>query len=50
MANASIQKVEKTGDSKGSNVFAALAIVLCLIVGLLVWKFVMGDSIKLPGW
>ncbi len=41
MANASIQKVEKN-DSKGSNVFAALAIVLCLIVGALVWKFIMG--------
>ena len=42
MANASIQKVEKNGGSKGSNVFAALTIVLCLIVGALVWKFIMG--------
>ncbi|WP_294824637.1 MotA/TolQ/ExbB proton channel family protein [uncultured Flavobacterium sp.] len=42
MANASIQKVEKNGGSKGSNVFAALTIILCLVVGALVWKFIMG--------
>lgn len=42
MANASIQKVEKQGSSKGSNIFAGLAIVLCLVVGWLVWRFVMG--------
>lgn len=43
MANASIQKVEKSGESKGSNIFAGLAIVLCLVVGYLVWEFIMGD-------
>ncbi|OIQ22505.1 MAG: flagellar motor protein MotA [Flavobacterium sp. MedPE-SWcel] len=43
MANASTQKVEKKGESKGSNLFAGLAIVLCLIVAALVWKFIMGD-------
>lgn len=43
MANASIQKVEKKGESKGSNIFAGLAIVLCLVVGYLVWEFIMGD-------
>jgi biopolymer transport protein ExbB len=43
MANAPIQKAEKNGSSTGSNVFAALTIVICLIVGALVWKFVMGD-------
>ena len=44
MANASIQKVEKKegGSGKGSNVFAGLAIVICLLVGFLVWRFVMG--------
>jgi biopolymer transport protein ExbB len=42
MANASIQKVEKKGESKGSNVFAGLAIILCLIVAALVWAFIMG--------
>ena len=44
MANASIQKVEKKGgSSKGSNLFASMAIILCLITAALVWKYVMGD-------
>lgn len=42
MANASIQKVENNGESKGSNIFAGLAMVLCLVVGYLVWEFIMG--------
>jgi len=42
MANATVQKVEKKDDSKGSNVFAAIAIVACILVGFLVWKFIMG--------
>lgn len=41
MANASIQKVEKK-EGSGSNIFAGLAMVLCIIVGILVWKFIMG--------
>lgn len=49
MANASIQKVEKKGDSKGSNVFAALAIVICFIVAALVWKYVMGHPSNFEG-
>lgn len=49
MANASIQKVEKKGDSKGSNVFAALAIIICFIVAALVWKFVMGHPSNFEG-
>src|SRR5690606_15632873 len=40
--NASIQKVEKKEGSNGSNVFSILAIVLCLVIGFLVWKFIMG--------
>jgi len=45
MANASIQKVEKKeGSSKGSNIFAGLAIVTCIVVGVLVWKFIMGAA------
>ncbi|MGV3458846.1 MAG: MotA/TolQ/ExbB proton channel family protein [Flavobacterium sp.] len=42
MANASIQKVENKGESKGSNIFAGLTIVLCIVIGILVWKFIMG--------
>ena len=41
MANASIQKVEKK-EGSGSNIFAGLAIVACLVVGYLVWEFIMG--------
>lgn len=33
--------VENKG-SKGSSVFAALTIVICIIIGALLWKFVMG--------
>ncbi|MDV6169148.1 MotA/TolQ/ExbB proton channel family protein [Flavobacterium sp. DG1-102-2] len=42
MANASIQKVEKKEEGSGSNIFAGLAMVVCIIVGILVWKFIMG--------
>ena len=50
MANASIQKVEKKGGSnKGSNVFAALAIVICIIVGILLWRYVMGHESNFEG-
>lgn len=42
MANASIQKVEKSGETKGSNIFAAVAMIACLVVGYLVWEFIMG--------
>lgn len=42
MANATTPKVQKKSESKGSNLFAGLAIVLCLIVAALVWKFIMG--------
>jgi biopolymer transport protein ExbB len=33
--------VENKG-SKGSSVFAALTIVICIVIGALLWKFVMG--------
>jgi len=49
MANASIQKVEKKEGSKGSNIFAGLAIVICLAVGFLVWKFIMGNPSNFEG-
>lgn len=43
MANASVQKVEKKGgSSKGSNLFAGLAIILCIVTAILVWNFIMG--------
>lgn len=44
MANApKPTPAKKESSSKGSNVFASLAIIICLITGALVWKFVMGD-------
>jgi len=50
MANASVQKVEKNeGSSKGSNIFAGLAIVVCLVVGYLVWQFIMGNPSNFEG-
>ena len=48
MANASVQKVEKK-EGKGSNIFAGLAIVICLLVGVLVWKFIMGSPSNFEG-
>lgn len=46
VANAPIKKEE---GSKSSNVFAGLVIVFCIIVGFLVWKFVMGDGSHFEG-
>jgi len=42
MTNVSNESVENGASSKGSNVFAALTIVICIIIGILIWKFVMG--------
>lgn len=43
-------------ESTGSNLFASLTIVICIIIGTLIWKFVMGhpgnfgeDGQPLPG-
>lgn len=42
MTNVSNETVENGASSKGSNFFAGLTIVICLVIGALVWKFVMG--------
>ncbi|WP_396163290.1 MotA/TolQ/ExbB proton channel family protein [Flavobacterium sp.] len=42
MTNVSNESVENGASSKGSNVFAALTIVICIVIGILIWKFVMG--------
>lgn len=49
MANASIQKVEKKEGSNGSGLFSVLAIVICMVVGFLVWKFIMGNPANFEG-
>ncbi len=50
MANApKPTPAKKESSSRGSNVFASLAIIICLVVGALVWKFVMGDPSHFQG-
>lgn len=46
MANApktSTAKNETKSSNSGSNVFASLAIIICFVIGLLVWLYIMGD-------
>jgi len=49
MAQASNAKVENNAGSKSSNVFAGLTIVICIAIGILIWKFVMGDGSHFQG-
>lgn len=43
MANATKPvTAKKESSSSGSSIFASLAIIICFVVGYLVWKFVMG--------
>ncbi|MCL9771007.1 MotA/TolQ/ExbB proton channel family protein [Flavobacterium sp. HXWNR69] len=42
MTNVSNGSVENGASSKGSNLFAALTIVICIAIGILIWKFIMG--------
>lgn len=46
MANApktSTAKNENKSSNSGSNVFASLAIILCFVIGFLVYQYIMGD-------
>ncbi|MGV3705893.1 MAG: MotA/TolQ/ExbB proton channel family protein [Arcticibacter sp.] len=36
-------------ESTGSNIFASLTIVICIIIGVLIWKFVMGHPSNFDG-
>ena len=50
MANApKPNTAKKQGSSSGSNVFASLAIIICFIIGYLVWKFIMGNPTNFEG-
>ncbi|SEM02276.1 outer membrane transport energization protein ExbB [bacterium A37T11] len=50
MANApKTINAKSESSNSGSNVFASLAIVICLLVGALVWKFIMGDPGNFEG-
>jgi len=44
MAQASNAKVQNNAGSKSSNVFAGLTILICILIGYLVWEFVMGSA------
>ena len=46
MANV---KAKKESSSKGGDSFAAIVIVACILVGFLVWKFVMGAGGNFAG-
>jgi len=50
MANAQTPNTaKKQGSSSGSNLFASLAIIICFIIGYVVWKFVMGNPAHFEG-
>lgn len=36
-------------ESSGSNIFASLTIVICLVIGILLWKYVMGNPANFEG-
>ncbi len=36
-------------ESSGSGIFASLSIVICILIGFLLWKFVMGNSANFEG-
>lgn len=48
MANAPKPTTAKK-ESSGSSIFASLSIVMCILVGVLLWKFVMGDASNFEG-
>jgi biopolymer transport protein ExbB len=48
MANAPKPTTAKK-ESSGSSIFASMSIVMCILVGVLLWKFVMGDGSNFEG-
>lgn len=36
-------------EGSGSNIFASLTIVICILIGFLLWKFVMGNPVHFEG-
>jgi biopolymer transport protein ExbB len=50
MANASNASVaKKENGSNGGNLFSGLVIVACIVIGTLIWKFVMGAGSNFEG-
>lgn len=48
MANAPKPTTAKK-ESSGSSIFASLSIVICILIGFLLWKFVMGSPSNFEG-
>jgi biopolymer transport protein ExbB len=48
MANAPKPTTAKK-ESSGSSIFASLTIVICILIGIVLWRFVMGDSSNFEG-
>ena len=48
MANAPKPTTAKK-ESSGSSIFASLTIVICILIGIVLWKFVMGDGSNFEG-
>ncbi len=49
MANAPKPTTASKESSKGSGIFAGLAIIICIVIGWLLFLFVMGDSSNFQG-
>lgn len=43
MTNETNVSVENKSKAKGSNVVSGIIILICLVIGFLIWKYVMGD-------
>ena len=48
MANAPKPTVAKK-ESSGTSIFASLSIVMCILIGILLWKFIGGDPSNFEG-
>ncbi len=44
-----MENVKKNTKAQASNIFAGLTIVLCIAIGFLIWKFVMGNPANFEG-
>jgi len=49
MANAPKPTTVKKEKSSGSNIFASLSVIICLVIAFLLWKYVMGDPSNFEG-
>lgn len=41
--------VKKESSSNGGSMFSAIAIVVCILIGFLIWQFIMGDGSNFEG-